>query len=344
MKIPSRHRAIPLLLLLLFVLQACPDAPSGPADYFTNQEDAPINVIDVQAVADTGGDAVADLPYFSNDTDTAEPPPDTAPPLDTPKPPDTVTDTPPPPRSWAVMTYNLHCHHDDPAARMALVAEEAMARGAEVLLLQEVCEGAGLANTAETLAGLLEDATGDDWTALTVSTHLAWDTYEEGLGLVTSGAIIDWGSVALPPGLFPRKALHARVDAADGPLDALVTHFSFGDQAPVRLAQAEALSTWIEQAVLPGAPGPVVLGGDFNDVPGSPPLAVFSAWTAAWAATHPGQAGKTYPAGAPTKKIDHILLHDGFGASFDQAVMVFDELVDGAYPSDHYGIVAGITK
>lgn len=337
------RRVLPILLLLL---PGCPDAPAGPPDYFTNPADTPVAVLDVHAVEDVLQDVRGPRDFGPEGPPTTDlaPPPDTTPPLDTPAPPDTPPDTAPPPAAWTVLTYNLHCHHDDPAARMALVAAEAVARGAEVLLLQEVCEGAGLDNTAETLVGLLEAATGDDWTALTQTTHLAWDTYEEGLGLVTSGTVLDWGSVALPPGLFPRKALHARVAAADGTLDALVTHLSFGDQPAVRLAQAEALATWIEQAVLPDAPGPVVLGGDFNDVPGSPVLTVFDAWTEAWAETHPGDAGKTYPAGAATSKIDHILLHDGSGATFGQAALVFDEIVDGGYPSDHYGLVATLTK
>jgi endonuclease/exonuclease/phosphatase family metal-dependent hydrolase len=334
-------RTIPLLALVV-LLQACPDSPGGTVEYFTPPADTPLHALDVSAAQDVpadrwGADAVPVA-------DTADPPPDAAPPQDTPAPSDLPPDLAPPPASWTVLTYNLHCHHDDPAARMALVAAEAVSRGAEVLLLQEVCEGAGLANTADTLAELLEGATGDDWTALTQSTHLAWDTYEEGLGLVTAGTVIDWGSVALPPGLFPRKALHARIEATDGPMDAVVTHLSFGDQAAVRRVQAEALATWIEQAVLPGAPGPVVLGGDFNDVPGSPPLAVFTAWTEAWAATHPGDPGKTYPAGAATSKIDHILLHPGSGAAFGQAALVFDEEVDGGFPSDHYGIVATLTR
>jgi endonuclease/exonuclease/phosphatase family metal-dependent hydrolase len=69
-----------------------------------------------------------------------------------------------------------------------------------------------------------------------------------------------------------RVAMHARYIVAPGvELDAYVTHLTdradLEDGLPVRLRQARELAEWVEQTSRPQ--NTVLIGGDFNDVPGS---------------------------------------------------------------------------
>lgn len=243
----------------------------------------------------------------------------------------------------SVLTFNLHCHHDEPEKRLAMVVDTAVEWGVRVFALQEVCEGGGLENTAKTLAGLMDDATGLQHSALFTPTHTAWDTYQEGLGLVFAGQMTHSEASDLPPGLFPRKALWARVVDGGEIYDVVVTHLSFGDeQADVRLAQAQALEELLVEKILPDAPGPVILAGDFNAPPSSQPVELFTAegWTEAFHRLHPDDPGYTYPSGNAKSKIDYVFLLDGSYETVLLSDVVLNQPVGGLYPSDHYGIAA----
>ncbi len=249
----------------------------------------------------------------------------------------------PPSSELSVLTFNLHCHHDEPEKRFKMVVDVAVEWGVRVLALQEVCEGGELENTAKTLAGLLDEATGIEHSVLFTTTHVAWDTYQEGLGLVFAGQMTHSEAFDLPPGLFPRKALWARVVDGGEIYDVVVTHLSFGDQqADIRLQQAEALQGVLVEKILPYASGPVILAGDFNTSLTSQPVGIYTAegWTEAFAHLHPDQPGYTYPAGSAKAKIDHLLLFDGSYDEILAADVVLDQSQDGLYPSDHYGIAA----
>ena len=323
--------------LLLVFLWACSSSPgSGPDTGADTGLERSIQVDVPEEIGPEAGDLLADELGVSRMeiTDTAVPP--------------DVAETPdfadaPELAELSVLTFNLHCHHDEPEKRFAMVVETAVEWGVRVLALQEVCEGGDLENTAKTVAGLLDDATGKEHSVLFSPTHVAWDTYQEGLGLVFAGQMIHSEAHDLPPGLFPRKALWARILDEGETIDIVVTHLSFGnDQAEIRIQQAEALHGFLVEKILPDAPGPVILAGDFNSLQTSQPVGLFTAdgWTEAFLDLHPGDPGYTYPAGSAKAKIDHLLLLDGSYETILEAAVVLNVPDNGLYPSDHYGIAA----
>ena len=106
--------------------------------------------------------------------------------------------------------------------------------------------------------------------------------------------------------LGPRVVMHARVNAPDGPLDAFVTHLSVS-----RRARARTLPELLRFVDGDGA----VLMGDLNAGPDEPTIAALEGggWLDAWKATHPPNArGGTWPALAPSRRIDYIFVwHPG---------------------------------
>ncbi len=104
------------------------------------------------------------------------------------------------------------------------------------------------------------------------------------------------GQVRLPhrPGLHRRAAVHATVRVAGGELVLAGSHL---DLDPVARFDSAARV----RAALPR--GPLVLGADVNDEPGTP------AWTALAHGLDAVPGGATFPARSPRRRID-ALLHD----------------------------------
>ncbi|MBN1422260.1 MAG: endonuclease/exonuclease/phosphatase family protein [Planctomycetes bacterium] len=100
----------------------------------------------------------------------------------------------------------------------------------------------------------------------------------------------------------PRCALEVRVRPGDGDEAILFigTHLDHTGDPADRIRQARAIAE-----IVAGEPDvPVILAGDFNDIPGSETLAVFDG---AWLDTTAGDPAPTFPADAPRKKIDYVL-------------------------------------
>jgi endonuclease/exonuclease/phosphatase family metal-dependent hydrolase len=124
-----------------------------------------------------------------------------------------------------------------------------------------------------------------------------------------------------------RIAFSARTEVAGRTVVIVSTHLHHLDPA-VRLAQAETIAA-LEQGA-----GPMILGGDLNAVPGSPPL---SALLETWRPTT-DEPLATFPAGKPTRQIDSILYRP-VGLLEARAARVLDEPV----ASDHRPILAEFT-
>lgn len=93
-----------------------------------------------------------------------------------------------------------------------------------------------------------------------------------GMAILTSHAIAATRSVRLPDGNEPRVALAVEVRLPDGhPLTIVNVHFDWVRDDTFRFAQAEALTRYLD-----GLTMPYVLLGDFNDVPESRTLALFT--------------------------------------------------------------------
>ena len=117
------------------------------------------------------------------------------------------------------------------------------------------------------------------------------------------------------------------------------THLHHADGA-IRLDQANALNT-----LFAGRANPVILAGDLNAVPGSPPLAELTQqWHVAQSPKNltPGapESGElaTFPAALPTRQIDYVLTTPR-GAFQIQSAQVLDEPL----ASDHRPLLVVLT-
>ena len=148
---------------------------------------------------------------------------------------------------------------------------------------------------------------------------------------------ISWGN------LYPRMATWARFErVADGRrFTVFNTHLPYrAEDADARLRGARLLRARI--AALPRGE-PVVVTGDFNDIPGS---AVHAVLLAAGlgdafriADSRSGPEGTFHAfTGRPDRRIDWILVR-GFDV---RGVRTIDASEDGRYPSDHFPVVADL--
>lgn len=106
---------------------------------------------------------------------------------------------------------------------------------------------------------------------------------------------------ALAPGL-----LDATVNARGMPIRVFNTHLDYRADPAVRRQQVTEMLT------IMGAPvTPMLLFGDLNAVPTAPELApLFSRLRDTWPVS--GDAGLTYPAAVPVKRIDYVLVSSHF--------------------------------
>ncbi|MCG8918164.1 endonuclease/exonuclease/phosphatase family protein [Actinokineospora sp. PR83] len=126
----------------------------------------------------------------------------------------------------------------------------------------------------------------------------------------------------LPPTPMPGFA-EVVVLTRGGPVHVYSTHLDYRPDPSVRAAQvADTLR------VLARAHGPKVLLGDLNAEPEAPELAPL------WTALRSAPTGPTYPADAPTKKIDHVAVSPG--------VRVTSATVVDSAASDHRPVLADL--
>jgi endonuclease/exonuclease/phosphatase family metal-dependent hydrolase len=243
-----------------------------------------------------------------------------------------------------VATQNLACVRDDVQARLAAMADRWAAMQVDLIALQEVCEQAPTGNTAGQLAANLATRTGRPWKHVYVQTHQANNTTPEGLGILTPLPVVATDNALLPTQEFPRRALLAMVATPVGMVAAVSTHFSFRPQdGAFRLQQAQAAlalgAGWQTGPAHP--PGSALfVAGDFNAIPGSgvPELFTQAGLTDAWASTHPGAAGFSFPSNAPNERIDYLMVR---GLAVASASEEFLQPYSGSsYVSDHAGFGA----
>jgi endonuclease/exonuclease/phosphatase family metal-dependent hydrolase len=154
-----------------------------------------------------------------------------------------------------------------------------------------------------------------------------------------------------------------------GPL--LVVHHKAAfelEHEHVREAQARATARFVDELVADRPDLPVVLMGDLNAGPDAASLRFLTGrqslvdtsvrYEDAWEAVHPDAAGHTFsPHNALVRagemplergrRIDHIMIRSGpYGPPLDVAdcQLVFDQPVDGMWPSDHFGVLAELRR
>jgi endonuclease/exonuclease/phosphatase family metal-dependent hydrolase len=238
-----------------------------------------------------------------------------------------------------VATVNLRCLLEDWDLRVPLIVAELAALEPDVIALQEVCREDGT-DALDDLRQQLDTATGAQYQSARADTHLAWDRYQEGIALLSRLPMSDVQIVDLPVGIFPRKAVVARIDTFATPMQVAVTHLSFGDQAAVRASQLGALRDVMQSRQTDEV---LLIAGDLNEGPNGDAIvaATDAAYQDTWALLHPNNDGPTYPSDAPTTRIDYILFSSSGTAIEAREVQRFLHTpTDGRYPSDHVALWA----
>ena len=205
----------------------------------------------------------------------------------------------PTPDRITVAKYNIrHGRGMDDRVDLARTAATIAALDAGIVALQEVDRGvarSGGVAQSDSLAALLglQHAFG---------AFFPYQGGEYGLAVLSRYPIVRTAALRLPDGNEPRVALLVEVELPSGARITVVNvHFDWVANDTFRYAQVEALAS-----VLDTIAGPVVLLGDFNDVPGSRTL---QRWTDRFvvAAKSPDNPF-TFSSVVPEKEIDHILL------------------------------------
>ncbi len=147
-----------------------------------------------------------------------------------------------------------------------------------------------------------------------------------------------WGSA------FPRLATWARFRMRENGRELLfaATHLD-NISAPARAGQAEMILRLLQEVNKEGLP--VVLVGDFNDLPGSEPHRIVTArYVDAWQRFHPGGAEADtwhgFSGEGQRGRLDWVMI--------SQEITVLDiEIIctsyDGNYPSDHFPVRARLS-
>jgi endonuclease/exonuclease/phosphatase family metal-dependent hydrolase len=143
-----------------------------------------------------------------------------------------------------------------------------------------------------------------------------------GMGILSRLPVVDWENLRLPAGAEPRSTLSARVRIQRSGREVVVAGIHFYRTEEERMAQARRL-----REHLTGETAPVILAGDFNSTPGSPVMEVLGE---EWMVPDKGPSPFTFPADAPAREIDFILLRP------EGAFRVLEHrVIDETVASDH---------
>lgn len=239
----------------------------------------------------------------------------------------------------SILTLNLWGTGGPVAERMASLADWLRAQRPTIVALQEVehwqgrsqahhlAEAAGYAGVHVIRAGHAEDP-------------------GEGLAVLTELDGLAAATVTLPraPDDGPRALQQVDLATDDGVIRVANTHLAWRlHHTTARSAQAtrivDELAAWT---------GPVVLAGDLNDSPGSPPLGRLAAAGLVDAVATAGDEGWTFHPDNPwapppellERRVDYVLVR---GLAVQRAAVVLTgQGPDDPVVSDHYGVLAHV--
>lgn len=263
---------------------------------------------------------------------------------------------------FRMASFNLHCLVEQPEKRLQAIADAIAAEQLDFLSLQEVCrpQGSATPDSAARLATLLQQK-GLSYTSFFTQTHVGQHdgaSFDEGIGFLSRHPVLETQALPIPPnktppaGAFPRKAAWGRIATPVGILSLLSTHLAFrADQGWWRAEEAAALkSAMTDGAFLANA---WIVGGDFNASPSDPAYATMTQanqppQTPAWTDLLKGSdEGPTFPASAPSIRIDYLFLHRPPPSSDSPVSLLTRQakrfltapLQGGLYLSDHVGVL-----
>jgi endonuclease/exonuclease/phosphatase family metal-dependent hydrolase len=235
----------------------------------------------------------------------------------------------PPADTITVATYNIrHGRGMDEQVDLARTAAAIRALQADIVGLQEVDRRVQRSGS-EDQAAVLGELT-DLYAAF--GAFFPYQGGEYGMALLSRYPLEHVTPLRLPDGNEPRIALMAQVVLPSGARVQVVNvHFDWVQNDTLRYAQVEALAAVLDTVQLP-----IVLLGDFNDVPGSRTM---QRWQARFVGlSKPADDHFTFSSTAPSKEIDHILLAPPWRWEGRNARVVTDTIT-----SDHRAVVGRVT-
>jgi endonuclease/exonuclease/phosphatase family metal-dependent hydrolase len=139
------------------------------------------------------------------------------------------------------------------------------------------------------------------------------------------------------------SVLQVTLDFEGEPLHLWVAHLPAKSE-PAREQGAAAIRDYATETQFNA---PLILCGDFNSEPETPPHRILcgsedAPFTDCWAALHPKDAGWTMFTPAPARRLDYLLLHNPARilSPRDIEVMGNEPDAEGFFPSDHCGVKA----
>jgi endonuclease/exonuclease/phosphatase family metal-dependent hydrolase len=231
--------------------------------------------------------------------------------------------------SITIATYNIrHGRGMDERVDLVRTAAAIRALGADIVALQEVdrrVQRSGSEDQPAILGELL-----DMYAAF--GGFFPYQGGEYGMALLSRHPLERITPLRLPDGNEPRIALMAQMLLPSGARVQVVNvHFDWVRDDSLRYRQVEALAAVLDTVSLP-----VILLGDFNDVPGSRTL---QRWQSRFVGlAKPSEDQFTFSSTEPNKEIDHILLAPPSRWEGRSARVVTDTLT-----SDHRAVVGRVT-
>lgn len=234
-----------------------------------------------------------------------------------------------------VATVNLRCLIDDWDDRLPILISGLVDLSADLLGLQELCSSEAVDSFVVLQEALSESAL-DYSDSTRTDTHRSWDTYDEGIGVLSQHRLAERLVVELPPGALPRKAIMTRAATSLGPVIIVSTHLdhrSAGD----RSQQIQAIVTAVDDFARDGEI--VLISGDLNEETGFVGQVLEEAgFQDLWPALEE-TSGPTFPSDEPTSRIDQFWLRPGDSEVRPNAIRRFlTEDVEGVWASDHLGV------
>ncbi len=235
-----------------------------------------------------------------------------------------------------VATYNIQAGAGD----LQRIADEIRAMDADLVALQEVDvrwhQRSGFADQADELGTMLgvEVRFAPIYNLAGVTGQ---PTREFGVALLSKLPILSWRNDSLTrlstqttnptPARMP-GLLRAVVNFRGTRVTVLTTHLDYRSDPAIRRAQVGEIVQ-----VLAQSSGPTILAGDLNATPEALELQpLFTRLMDAWRTSQ--GPGFTYPANAPTKRIDYVLYSDPF-------VQVDSRVVESA-AADHRPVIVSL--
>ena len=135
-----------------------------------------------------------------------------------------------------------------------------------------------------------------------------------------------------------RAAIWVEIETPDGAVQVINTHLGLGRRERLMQAQILAGPEWLGSV---GSDDPLILLGDLNSLPGSPPFQLLARHLRdVRTFVSPAPSLRTFPTRLPLLAVDHILVNEGFDVKSVRVVRNSATRI----ASDHFPLVAELHR